>query len=54
MEVARSDRQYAALREGADGLWHIVSQFTTAKEGTEHVMSDVVNYGYSAVSLGER
>ena len=42
------------VKRGDDGLWHITKQFTTAKEGTEFVMSEVINYGYWEVPLGNR
>ena len=42
------------VKRGADGLWHITKVFTTAKEGTEFVMGEVINYGYWDVPLGNR
>lgn len=40
------------VKRGTDGLWHITKQYTTAKECTEHLVSDVLNYGYWEVPLG--
>lgn len=41
------------VKPDADGCWHITKQFTTAKEGTEFVMGEVINYGYWEVPLGK-
>ena len=40
------------VKRGDDGLWHITKQYTTDKESTEHLVSDVINYGYWEVPLG--
>ena len=42
------------VKPGRDGLYHITKQFTTAKEGTENLMAEVINYGYWEVPLGNR
>jgi len=40
------------VKRSADGLWHITSQYTTAKESTGFLVQDVINYGYWEVPLG--
>lgn len=40
------------VRQSTDGLWHITKAFTTAKDSTEHVLAEVINYGYWEVPLG--
>ena len=42
------------VRQGADGLWQITKAFTTAKDSTEHVLAEVINYGYWDVPLNNR
>jgi|GEM_PF-6352272 len=42
------------VRRGADGFWHITSQYTTAKEGIEFLMGEVINSGYWEIPLGNR
>lgn len=42
------------VKRGHDGLWLITKIFTTAKECTERLMGEVINYGYWEVPLGNR
>lgn len=42
------------LKRGADGLWRITKQYTTAKESTEHLVQEVINYGYWEIPLLNR
>lgn len=42
------------VMRGADGFWHITSQYTTAKEGMELLMNEVITCGYWETPLLNR
>ena len=41
------------VKLGKDGFYHITKQFTTAKEGMENLMVDVIYNGYWQIPLGK-